>query len=1042
MGVVKDKMSMLRASIILLLFVNTTVFSQGSEKYESSYARFYTAEDLFEKAKYSAAEEEFNLFIAEFDHPTDPLYIKAKYYSAISALRLYHADAEKLLLDFLKEYPESNNRQNVYLELGRYYYQKKKYKETLQWFEKIDVYDLTAEQKDEFYFKMGYAYFREDKLKKARDAFYEVITKEGQYQSPALYYYSHIAYTEKSYQTALEGFTKLKSDPNFREVVPYYIAQIYYLQGKYEMLLEYAPNLVDSTNEKNSVGLSHLIGDAFYKIGKYDEAVPFLEEYNKKSATTRDEDYQLGFAYYKSGQCDRAIILFDKVAKIKDELGQISLYHIGECYLKMGEYVYARNAFEQASVLPFDPAVEEDALYNYAVLSYKIDYNPFDEAVEALNLYLKRYPKSPRNQDVYQYLVNVYTTMKNYKSAIESIDRIENKDFKMKNAYQIMAYNYGVEQFENGEMAAAIETFKLVKRYPIDPKLNAKSIYWMAEAEFNLANYPSAIERYRAFLEEPGSYNLLDHNDAYYNIGYCYFKMEDYPNAITNFRTFTQDESEIHKEKLTDAYLRIGDCYFVYKKDTTIKPDDNNAILFYQKAIASGGGQTDYAKYQIALSYGFMRRYTDKAGMMLDIVNNHSKSILAVPALYEVGESYRLMTDGDDPSHRTKALKYYNQLIKDHPQHPKVVDAIYQIGILHFSAKEYTLAEKQFLRIIDEFKDSKNYSSALERLQEIYTALNQTDKYLALLARIGRSIGDDERDNLIYDAAFKAYEDSLYSSAATSFENYLSSFAHPRQEINALYYLSNCYHQLGDETKRVKTLKVLLTKPTSLYTEFAAGIASKDEYDNKNYSRAIEYYQMLENTASFPENKLKAEIGLMRSYTFENDLGAAKVYAKRVIADPLALENVMIEARYVIGKAEFEVGNYDVALTEFRFVSSKTSGVIGAESQYLIALIYHLRDEFKKSEEEVRFLMKNKAGYDYWVAKALILQAKNSIGLDDYVQAEYTINSVLNGYKNEKDGIITEANVVLEVILAHKNQGKNLGPDVDNTIEIGNGNGE
>ena len=69
--------------------------------------------------------------------------------------------------------------------------------------------------------------------------------------------------------------------------------------------------------------------------------------------------------------------------------------------------------------MPFDPAVEEDALYNYAVLSYKIDYNPFDEAVDALNLYLERYPKSPRNQDVYQYLVNVYTTMKNYKSAIE-----------------------------------------------------------------------------------------------------------------------------------------------------------------------------------------------------------------------------------------------------------------------------------------------------------------------------------------------------------------------------------------------------------------------------------------------------------------------------------------------------------------------------------------------------------------------------------------------------------------------------------------------
>ncbi len=1029
---------MLRASVVFLLLMSTVVFSQSSEKYVSEYAQFYKAEDLFEKGKYGAAQEEFKLFTNTLNEPNNPLFIKAKYYSAISALRLYHADAEKLLLDFLTEYPESNNRQNVYLELGRFYYQKKKYKETIEWLEQIEVYDLTAEARDEFYFKLGYAYFREDDLKKARDAFYEVINKEGQYQSPALYYYSHIAYTEKSYQTALEGFTKLKSDPNFKDVVPYYIAQIYYLQGKYEMLLEYAPNVVDSVNSKNAVGMAHLVGDAFYKIGKYDEAVPFLEEYNQKSATTRDEDYQLGYAYYKSGQCDRAIIMFDKVAKVKDELGQVALYHIGECYLKSNEYVYARNAFEQASVLPFDAALEEDALYQFAVLSYKIDYNPFDEAVEALNLYLQRYPNSTRNQDVYQYLVNVYTTMKNYKSAIESIDRIEDKDFKMKNAYQIMAYNYGVEQFENGEMAAAIETFKLVKRYPIDPKLNAKSIYWIAEAYFNQTNYTAAINNYRAFLEEPGSYGLAEHNDAFYNIAYCYFKQEDYTNAAQNFRTFTQDETEVHKEKLTDAYLRIGDCYFVYKKDSTVKPDDDNAILFYQKAIATGGGQLDYAKYQIGLSYGFKQRYGDKASIMLDIVNNHSKSILAVPALYEVGESYRLMLDKDDPSHRTKALKYYNQLLTDHPRHPKVVDAIFQIGMLHLFAQEYTLAEKQFLRIIDEYDNSKNEMGALERLEEIYTATNQPEKYFALLQRIGRGIDPEKMDSVTFNAAYHSYEDSLFDKAVLGFEKYLKEFPRPLQEVDALYFLSKSYHKIGNEPKRLETLKKLLTKPTNFYTEEAASLAAKDEYDAKNYDQAIDYFTILENTASYPENKLKADIGLMRCYTFENDFPAAKAYAKRVLLDPLSLENVILEARYVIGKAEMESANYSAALIEFTEVSAKTSGVIGAEAQYNVALIYNIREEYKKSEEEVRSLMKNKAGYDYWVAKALILQAKNSIGLDDYVQAEYTINSVLNGYKNESDGILAEANAVLEVILSHKNQGKDFGPEIDNTIEIGN----
>lgn len=1026
---------MLRVSVILLLLASFSVFAQSTEKYQSEYALFYQGEDLYEKAKFSAAEESFKQFMAQFSDVNDPFYIKASYYSALSALHLYHADAEKRLLNFLKEYPESIYKEQVYFELGRYYYRKKKYEKAVEWLNQMDVYALTEDERQEYYFKYGYANFRENKLKPARDAFYEIINTEGQYQSPARYYYSHIAYTEKSYQTALEGFLTLKDDPNFSEAVPYYIAQIYYLQGKYDKLLEYAPALVDSTSEKNAIGMSHLIGDAFYKVGKYDEAVPFLEEYNKKSATTRDEDYQLGYAYYKSGDYQKAIPLFDKVSRVKDKLGQIAFYHVGECYLQSNDYLYARNAFEQAAVLPFDPAIEEDALYNYAVLSYKLDYNPFDEAVEALNLYLERYPNSNRTQDVYQYLVNVYTTMKNYGSAIASIDRIKDKDFKMKNAYQIMAYNYGVELFENGEMNESIEKFKLVKRYPIDPKLNALSLYWMGEALYNQAKYQDAIVKYRDFLKEPVSYGLAQHNDAYYNIAYCYFKEQDYESAAQSFRTFTQDPNEKNKNKLTDAYLRIGDCNFV-KKPT---PDDSKAIEFYRKAIAMGGGQTDYAKYQIGLSYGFQENYTEKASIMLDIVNNHAQSTLAVPALYEVGESYRLMLDKDDASHREKAMKYYNQLITDHPKHSKVVDAVYQIGMLHFIAREYRLAEKQFLKILNEFNDIEKEKEALARLEDIYTSLNETDKYLALLKKENISFESSYEDSLTYEAAYRAFEDSSFNVAAKSFKKYLQDFNPPLQKIEALYYMAVSYGKLGETAQEIEALKKIADHPTSRFTEYASEKVAKNEYDKGNYAQAIEYYQKLENNASYPGNKLKAEIGLMRSYTFENELGVAMIYANKVSADPLALDNVKIEAHYVIGKAQLEATNYEEALLEFKEVASQTSSVIGAESQYCIALIYHLQDEYKKSEDEVRILMKEKSGYDYWVAKALILQAKNSIGMDDYVQAEYTINSVLKGYTVKDDGILDEANLVMDVILERKNKEKDIDPIMDNTIEIEDG---
>lgn len=1019
----------MRLLISISLFVSFAVHAQRSERYDGIYARYHRAEDLFEKQKYSAAQQEFNDFMIALKDVNDPFYIKAKYYHALSALYLYHADAEKLLLNFLNEYPESIYRMDIYLELGKHFYRKRDYKKTIEWFSKIDPYNLKEDQKGDFYFRLGYAHFQLGNLKEARNAFYEIIDADTEYQAPALYYYSHIAYTEKSYQTALEGFLKLEKNPGFAESVPYYIAQIYYLQGRFDDLIAYAPSVLDSIDTKNSIMIEHLVGDAFYQMGKYDEAVPYLESYNRKSATTRDEDYQLGYAYYKSKSYINAIKMFDKVAKIKDQLGQLSLYHIGECYLKLDNLYYARNAFELASNMPFDAAIEEDALYNYAIICYKLDFNPFNDAVEAFNLYLTRYPKSSRNQDIHQYLINIYTTMKNYPAALASMDKIENKDFKIKTAYQLMAYNYGVELYQSNSLDEAIEAFKLVKKYPMDPKLNALSFYWIGEIYYRKADFISSVSWYRKFLEEPGGVNLAQHNDAYYNIGYCYYNQKDYFNAATSFRTFVQDANETAKDKIADAYLRIGDCYFVQKP-----ADDNNALLFYQKAIDVGAGQADYAKYQMGLSYGFLARYPDKISILMDVVNNHKGSVFIVPSLYEVAETYRITDD------YSNAKRYYNQLLQDYPLHARAVDAIFQLGVIAHTSKEFTVAETHFLRIVNEFPTSPRFKESLERLKDVYTAMGQPDKYMQLLQRLNMQLSDTEQDDLLFEAAMRAYEDSLYSDAIKGFENYFKSITNPSRELDGRYYLGTSYYRSGNVDACVDNYKKILQKPLGIYTEPVSLVVSKYEYDKKNYDAAIDAYKKLEMSATYPQNLLTSKIGLMRCYTFKKELDFAKPYAQFVIKDSLALDNVRIEANYVLGKAEFEVGNYDAALDYLFYVMASNNGSIGAECNFMVAYIYHAQQDYSGSETEVRAIVKNRASQSYWVAKALILQAKNSMAIEDYVQAEYTINSVLNNYKNTTDGILEEAQKVKDELMLLKNKEKSIEINDGNTIEIGGGN--
>ena len=390
--------------------------------------------------------------------------------------------------------------------------------------------------------------------------------------------------------------------------------------------------------------------------------------------------------------------------------------------------------------------------------------------------------------------------------------------------------------------------------------------------------------------------------------------------------------------------------------------------------------------------------------------------------------------------HYVNAMKYYNQLIVDYPHHPKVVDAVFQIASLYFIQEKYTQAEQHYLRILNEFNNPVKKKEALAALKDVYTALNQPNKYIDLVEGSGTTITVNEKDTLLYFNAFQQYEDSLYQQAIVAFDNYLKEFSTPTFYTEAHYYKGTAHYRLKEYENCHEHYKAVLSKPTSIYTEFASLIASQYEYDAKNYNDAIGYYEQLELTTTYPENKLLAQIGLMRCHTFNDRFDLAKLYANKVLLSPLSLDNVTVESHYVLGKADMEVANYDQAIAHFREVTEGTKGSIGAESQFNIALIFNLKEEYRTSEDEVRVLMKEQAGYDYWVAKALILQAKNSIGLEDYVQAEYTLNSVLSGYSIADDGIIDEANEVMHVLQGLKNKTKEIPQGGENIIEIGGDN--
>lgn len=1022
--------------LFLLLVFCSTLFAQllvaqRSEKYDGKYAVFYNAEELFEKEQYSAARKKFELFLNKVKDANDPMHQKARYYEGLSALNLYANDAIDLLTRFNLDYPESIHKHEIYFKIGQNYYQSKKYVDATNWFERTSLSQIDTSLHAEYYFKKGYAHFQLGETSEARNAFFEVKDTGSKYAAPATYYFSHIAYQNESYQVALEGFMKLKDDPTFEKEVPYFITQIYYLQGDYEAVIRFAPETSGTVKDKNAAEMSQLIGDAYYRVGRYDEAVNHLEDYSKRSTTTREDDYQLAYAYFKSTYYDKAIGLFERVSRTKDKLGQVAFYHAAESYLKQEELNYARGAFEGAASIEADAKIQEDALYQYAVLSYELDYNPYNEATRAFERFLEEFPNSKRKNEVYEYLVNVYASTKQYDEALASLDRIQVKDIKLKTAYQIIAYNKGVEQFQRNNFLEALKALDLVNKYPIDNNLSGKALFWQGEAYYAMRSYTDAIKKYREFVTVPGILNKELKEAAYYNIGYAYYEQEDYIQAIEAFRTYTQLPSNTDTERLADAYTRIGDAY--YTKD---EPAFENAAVNYEKAVALNTDNVDRSLYYLAKVYGFIPdKRQAKITTLLDIVNNHSNSHYIVPAIFEIGLSYKY------EGNLSEGLRYFNQIINDYPKTILVKDALIEIGDIKYKQKDYQGSESFFKRVLNEYNlNDTECKTATKGLQDIYRATRQQEKIVEIAQQYPcANISEDDQESFYYETANELYLEGNYDEAIPEINKYLNEYPEGRFSVQLTSYLADIYYQKDQKGQALILYEKIIEKPTSAYTEEALIRASKTLYNAGKYDKALPYYSRLEKLASSPQVIYNTRVGLMRCNYLLSFYPNASEIATKLVDDQLTSETVQLEANYIAGMSLYKQSKFEKAIPYLKSTEKMTDGVRGTEALHTIGECHFELGNYDQVEKVHKQLMSRKPAYDYWIAKSLILQANVFMITGDLLQAENTINLVLDNYPDNGDGVLLEAKKLKAELMQLKDTPKSTEENTNRVIDLEEG---
>jgi TolA-binding protein len=961
--------------------------------------------EMFEKGKYTTAVTLFDKWLESEKEGNRLKRADAEYHAALASMKLMSPDAEFRMQRFITGNGESPMLNQARFESGRYCYQQRNYTCAIEWFEQTDRNMLSDREYPEYMFKLGYSHYRRGDTRRAQMLFGELIETESDYTSPAIYYYSAIAYENGYYSTALEGFEKLKGDETFGSIVPFYITQIYYIDKNYDGILEMAPSLIDQAGKTRETELYRFIGDAHFQKGNYAEAIPYLEKFIKGTKLSdRNDKYELAFSYYQTGAIDQATRLFNEVVGRSDILTQNAYFMLGSCYLKSDDKKKAQMAFSAAAGMTHDPGVQEEALFNFAKLAYENSYAPFGEGIDALHNFIQRYPNSENVSEAYDYLISAYMRLKNYQAALNSLEKISSKDNRLRQAYQKVTYYRGVEQFRNKQYADAVTMFDKSLLYKeMNSELMAQALYWRGESNYRLGRNDAAVNDWESYRKLPGASSNPEYDLIDYNLGYLWYNTGDYAKALQHFTAFNNRvDARARPEMAIDARNRIADCYY-------IRADYSSAIANYDKVIDHGKLDADYAMFQKGFAQGLSNDNQAKIVTLTGLVNRFPKSSYVPNALFERGRAYVAV---NQPS---RGEADFTNIIAWYTSSQFVPPAMVQLGLIYYNAGDNEKAIAQFRKVIENYRNTPEARNAVNGLRNAYTDMDDVESYFAYMKNV-EGLGDIEattRDSMTYTAGENQYIKGNCDRSSEIFRNYLREFPSGSFATNARFYLADCLNRSGKVDEALDLYQVVISVGNNQFMEQSLLGAASITFGKADYRGAWTLYERLGREASNPSNLLFAWLGMMRSASALQDDEKVIASAELVLVSEKLTEELAREATFLTAKANQRLGNNAEALDDYRRVAQEVATEYGAESKYRVAELLWIAGDAGAAENEANQFVDMSSPHAYWTGKTFLLLSDIAVKKGDTFQAKATLQSLIDYYTIKDDGIIEEARTKL-----------------------------
>lgn len=976
---------------IIAIFLSLSAFAQQTAFYTDPETKFKEAKEYFQKEQYSLAYplfKELKQDVRETNKANIPVTVQEiEYYTTVCALKQNEGRAEDAALEYIEVQKNNARVQMMNYHLGEYYFRQERFADAARLYEGANIANLSNREIADMKFHQGYAYFAGQRFNEAKPLFNSIRhIKDDPNYIDANYYYGFLAFRDRQYTEALESFKIVENEKNYGTVVPYYIAQIYYIQGRKDEAINYIQNKLQSgsSSQYYDLELKQLIGHAYFEKKEYAKALPYLEDYVGRSRKVRREDlYELSYSYYHAKNYNKAIEGFKQLSGKDDSLSQHAMYLLGDAYLKTGQKSNARNAFLFCSSNSSNAEQKEISKYQYAKLSYELGYQ--DEALNSLSSFIADYPNSKYNTEAKELMIDVLANTNNYKDAQAMLETLKNPSENSKRVYPRILFGRATEMINDGRLSEADALFDKIIEDPYNRTVLPYAYFWKGEIGYRNKQLDTAIKYFHAYLDAGAPVaGEANPTNARYNLGYAYLRKENFKVSVTFFEPLLKAAPALNTDAFSqDAYMRTADNYFMMKSY-------DRARTMYDNAIKLSWPSEDYATFQIAMLAG-VKSATDKINGMNTMIRKFPKSPLAVDANLEIANTYM----GNE---KFREAIPYLKTVAENPENSSLAPQAYlKLGTAYYNIDNNEEALRQFKGIVERYPNSAEAEDALDNIKTIYIEDGKPDEYAAYMRQIGKPLSADTEDELTWAAAEKLYDDQKLNEALTAYNSYLQRFPNGAHVVEANFNRAEIYNAKKDWANAVAAYEAVAAQAPNAFAERSVLAAARiNFFELKNYARAETFYLQLKQITSSQELKLEAMRGLLRCQYNQQKWAEASENAKELTAAKGSSADDKMLANMVIAKSYQVAGQYNEAINSFRSVVQLNKAALAAEARYEIANCWFQLNKLAESEKAAFETINKSGSYDYWITKAYILLGDIYFKQKDYFNAKATFQSVVD----------------------------------------------